>query len=463
MTNRILLKGGTVISVDPAVGDFTAGDVLIEGDRIAAVGLSVDAGDAEVRDMTGKVVLPGFVDTHRHGWQGVTPQIGADYLLPEYFQVAMGMLGGKYTAEDLGASNTHARLEALYSGITTMLEWSHLLNTPEHTDAAIDGLRSVPARSVFAYGGGNQHWAEVPANPNLLDADDARRARTDHFADNTGLVTMSMGVRGPEFSTMEATTHDFGLARELDLRLSVHVGDGPFGLMTPAVELLHEAGLLGPDITFVHCNTCEDTHFAMMADSGATASISPATEMLMGHGFPATGRLLAAGLRPSLSIDSVGTGPGDMFNEMRSALSCERALQNEAALGRYDYTGSTEKLTSRDVLEFATIQGARALGLEDQIGSLSPGKQADVIVLDVSAASLSPVLNPIGSVVLSAAADNVDLVYVAGQLVKDEAGFVGIDETKILAEAHAAQQRITAAGGLPGYATDWDFETITGS
>jgi 5-methylthioadenosine/S-adenosylhomocysteine deaminase len=463
MTDKILLKGGTVISVDPTLGDFATGDVLIEGDRIAAVAASIDVSDAEVKDMTGKVVLPGFVDTHRHGWQGVTPQIGADYLLPEYFQVAMGMLGPNYSAEDLRASNAHGRLEALYSGITTMLEWSHLLNSADHTDAAIDGLRAVPARSVFAYGGGSVHWGEVPANPNLLDAADARRVRTDHFADNSGLVTMSMGVRGPEFSTMDVTRHDFDLARELDLRLSVHVGDGPFGLMTPAVELLHEAGLLGPDITFVHCNTCEDTHFAMMAECGATASISPATEMLMGHGFPATGRLLAAGVRPSLSIDSVGTGPGDMFNEMRSTLSCERALQNEAALGRLDYTGVSEKLTSRDVLEFATIQGARTLGLEDQVGSLTPGKQADVIVLDLSTVSLNPTLNPVGSLVMSAAADNIELVYVGGNVVKDVTGFVGIDESKIVSEAHSAQRRITAAAGVPEYATDWDFETITGT
>src|SRR6476469_3816845 len=210
MAQRTLIKGGTVISVDPGVGDFETGDVLIENGVIAAVGASLEAGDAEVIDATDRIVLPGLIDTHRHTWQALFRNIGSDWTLAHYFTGLHGTMSELYRPEDTYAGNLIGTLEALDGGITTLLDWSHNLNTPDHSDAAVDALQESGARVVFAHGGGHQHWQPVSslAHP----ADDVRRIRNGRLGSDDALVTMALAPRGNQFATMEVTQADWALA-----------------------------------------------------------------------------------------------------------------------------------------------------------------------------------------------------------------------------------------------------------
>src|SRR5262249_34692616 len=194
-----------------------------------------------------------------------------------------------------------------------------------------------------------------------------------YFSSDDGLMTLAMGTRGPGFCKPEVVKHDWELAREVGAPISVHVGMGPWAGRFGMVSQLNEMGLLGPDTTYIHCNYLSDDEFRLGADTGGKVSIAPSVEMSMGQGTPPVARALAHGLRPSLSIDVVTTVPGDMFTQMRFLFASARLVEHEAAFA----AGNAEEptlLTSRDVLEFATIEGARVCGLENRTGSLTPGQ-----------------------------------------------------------------------------------------
>ena len=423
MARRTLIKGGTVISVDPAVGDFETGDVLIENGAIAAVGANLEAGDAEIIDATDRIVMPGLIDTHRHTWQALFRNIGSDWTLAHYFTGLHGTMSQLYRPEDTYAGNLIGTLEALDGGITTLLDWSHNLNTPEHSDAAIAALQETRSRVIFAHGCGFAHWAPVSS---LAHDEDIRRVADQYFSSDDQLVTLAMAPRGNQFATLEVTEHDYKLAQELSIRITCHAGDGEWGKGRPIAQL-HERGLLDSTQTYVHCNSLADDELAMMADAGCTASISPDIELQMGHGWPATGRLLEAGVRPSLSIDVCCSNGGHLFGTIRATIGTQRGFDQAAAGG-----GLTElRLTCRDVLEFATIEGARAVGMDSKIGSLTPGKRADVILLRTDNFGMTPLNNPVGAVVYNAHPGLVDTVLVDGEVVKRDGTLVGVDVARV--------------------------------
>jgi cytosine/adenosine deaminase-related metal-dependent hydrolase len=248
---------------------------------------------------------------------------------------------------------------------------------------------------------------------------------------------MAFAARGPQFTTLDITADEFRRARALGLRISLHVGDGIWGTTRPVVQLASR-GLLGDDITYVHCNTLTDEDFRLIGDSGATASISPEVELQMGHGFLATLKLIEVGVRPSISIDIVTSIAGDMFGAMRMLLAGTRAVANDAAL-REGRIVDPLPLMSRDVLEFATFQGARACGLEARTGSLTPGKEADIVLIDTDSLNLIPINNPHGIVVECAHAGNVDTVIVAGRLVKRDKRLLGVDLQRMRTRVDAAR------------------------
>jgi len=429
MANRTLIKGGTVITVDPAVGDFyPSGDVLVEGNKIVAVAQTIDAGDAEVIDATDCLVLPGLIDTHRHTWQALFRNIASDWTLAHYFTGLHGTMSELYRPEDTYSGNLIGTLEALDSGITTLLDWSHNLNTPDHADAAVDALEESGARVVFAHGGGHQHWQPVSSIPH--PADDVRRLRGGRLSSDDALVTMALAPRGNQFATMEVTQADWALAEELGLRITCHFGDGAWGKSRP-VAALAANGMLGPQMTFVHCNTLADDELGMMAANGVTASISPDIELQMGHGWPATGRLMDAGIRPSLSIDVCCSNGGHLFGTMRATVGTQRGFDNEAAQAEGKPWVDEMELTCRDVLEFATIEGARACGLDGKIGSLTPGKRADVILLRTDTFGMTPLNNPIGQFVYNAHPGLVDTILVDGKVAKRDGELVGLDAARV--------------------------------
>jgi 5-methylthioadenosine/S-adenosylhomocysteine deaminase len=428
MSDRKLIKGGTVITVDPELGDLDRADVLVEDGAIAAVGPDLGVTDAEMIDATDCVVMPGFVDTHRHTWQALFRNIASDWTLAHYFTGLHGTMSGLYRPEDTYSGNLIGTLEALESGITTLLDWSHNLNTSDHSDAAVDAAFESGARVVFGHGAGHQHWQPVSSLPH--PADDVRRLRTGRLSSDDSIVTLCLAPRGNQFATLEVTEEDWQLAEELGIRISCHFGDGEWGKNRPVAQLA-ERGLLGPTMTFVHCNTLADDELAMMAEAGVSASISPDIELQMGHGWPATGRLLEAGIRPSLSIDVCCSNGGHMFGTIRATIGTERGFDNEQARDRGEASVSEMELTCRDVLEFATIEGARACGLGDTIGSVTPGKRADLIVIRADSFGMTPLNNPVGQVVYNAHPGLVDTVLVDGNVVKRGGVFVNVDTDRV--------------------------------
>ncbi|MFE2041449.1 amidohydrolase family protein [Streptomyces sp. NPDC059477] len=434
---RILLKQGTVITMDDGLGDFDTADVLVRGEVIEAIGPDLGEPDARVVDARGMIVLPGFVDTHRHTWQASLRGIAADWTLGQYMTGLHLGLSALFEPEDTYAGNLLGAVEALDSGITTLLDWSHNVDTAEHSDAAVRALYDAGLRAVFAHGGGAGMY-QVPSD--VPHDADVRRVRDRYFSSADQLVTMAMAVRGPQFASLEVTEHDLRLARELGLPISMHVGDGEWGRSRP-VTRLNKLGLLGPDITYVHCNTLADDELRDIADSGGTVSIAPDIEMQMGHGWPATGRLTRVGIRPSLSIDTCVSNSGHMFGTMQICLATQRAIDNEQP-GASDRPAVS--LSSRDVLSFATVEGARACGLDHKVGTLTPGKQADIVLLRTDNTALTPLNNPIGQVVYAAHPGLVDTVLVAGRVVKSGGRLHGDMEARARRLAVASRDALFA-------------------
>jgi len=441
---RTLIRGACILSVDPTVGDLDRGDILIEGARIAAVGPDLGPVDAEIVDAGAMIAIPGFVDTHRHTWQSCLRGLSVDWTHRHYYAGTRGVMGPLYRPEDVYAGNLLGICEALDSGITTLFDWSHNMNSPEHADAAYEGLRDSGSRAVLGYGSSNASWLPISDIPH---PEDARRMRAEHFASNDGLVTMAMAIRGPEFTTWDVTVSDWQLARDLDLPISVHVGAGEFG-RGRSVGLLHRHDMLGPDVTHIHCNTLSDEELVMICDTGGTTSVSPDVEMQMEMGYPATGRLMATGIRPSLSIDVPTAVAGNMFGLMRSALEVERLLVNEAAIARGELI-EVPTITARDMLEFATLQGARACGLGDRVGSITPGKDADIVLIRTDDLAMTPLNYPVGQVVMYAHPGLVDTVYIAGRCVKRAGKLRSVDVDRVRRVATDSCDYLRKTAGIP--------------
>ncbi|MCZ0991527.1 amidohydrolase family protein [Streptomyces diastatochromogenes] len=419
---KTLLTGGTVVSMDPAVGDLDRGDVLIEDGVIVEVAERIDAPDAEVIDATDRIVMPGFVDNHRHTWQTAFRGVGADWTFPEWAVAMHGTVKPHYQPEDVYVGTLLGRLEALHSGVTTMLDWYHVAQSPEHEDAAVAALRDAPGRSIFCLGAG---WG-------TLDPVDAavRRVRADLAGD--GPVTMALGLRGPEDTSMDTVARELKLAAELGLRTSLHIASD--GTQRPVAEL-REHGLLRDTTTFVHANGISDEELRMLADAGSSVSISPDVELKMGFGWPMTGRVLAAGLRPTLSIDDVPSVGGDMFSTMRTAFAVQRGLDGG--------------LRSRDLLAFVTVDAAQSCGLDARTGSLTPGKDADIILLRTDDLTVFPVTDPAATIVSAGHPGLVDTVLAAGRVVKRDGVLVDVDLPALRTRLLASRNRIAAAAGIP--------------
>jgi cytosine/adenosine deaminase-related metal-dependent hydrolase len=441
---RILIQGATILSLDPRIGDFR-GDILVEGSRIIAVEPSIPCVDAEVIPAQRMIALPGFVDSHRHTWQSLLRGTAVDWTLAQYFAGVRGVMGRLYTPDDMYVANYLGALEALDAGITTLYDWSHNNNTPDHADAAVRGLKDAGLRAVFGYGNANDEW--IPPSTRLTGFSDVERVRRTHFSSDDQLVTMAFAARGPQFTTLDITADEFRRARDLGLRITLHVGDGVWGTTQPVVQLASRA-LLGDDITYVHCNMLTDDDFRLIGDSGATASISPEVELQMGHGFLATLKLIDVGVRPSISIDIVTSIAGDMFGAMRALLAGTRAVVNDQAL-RERRVVDPLPLMSRDVLEFATVQGARACGLAARTGSLTPGKEADIVLPDTNSLNLLPMNNPKGAVVECAHVGNVDTVIVAGRIVKRDKRLLRVDLSQLRGRIDTARDDLFRRANVP--------------
>lgn len=438
---RTLIRGARILSQDAKLGELR-GDILIEGRHIAAVAPRLEAHADEVIDAGNMIALPGFIDTHRHTWETALRHIGVGWEFLDYLNKFLIPYGNLFTADDVYAGNLLGAVSALESGITTLRDESHIQNSPQHTEAAIQGLRDSGIRAVFDYGWPALDMGGWLMNSTRLHPQDIRRVRREILSSDDDLVTLNMMLRGPEMTTMDVAKADLFLMRELGLRGCLHVGCGEFSKNNPGVVALHKHKLLGPDLTYIHCCTCSDDELHMIKDSGGTVSVAATIDVNMpGLGLPATGRLLKAGIRPSLSVDVEISAAGDMFTVMRAALTG----QQMEILHNPDLAAGSKKFDAKDLLEFATIEGARACGLESRTGSLTPGKEADLILIRADDLNLAPVTDAAGAVVGGAHPGNVDMVMVAGRIVKRHGKMLHVDTQRVIALATQSRDRLMKA------------------
>jgi len=438
MPKELLIKGGNVVTVDPAIGDLPVGDVLVRDGSIVDVGLNLATSepDAEVIDAEGRLVIPGLVDTHRHVWQGAiggfTPQVtGAGY-----DPAVLHGIAPRHSAEDVYAGTLWGALQALDAGITTIGDWAHNLQSAEHADADLRGLQESGIRGYFLYGGPGPA-SEDPNPPHPVDA---RRMRDEQFADGAnGRLRMGMALRGPCFTSAERNAEDFAFARELGLPISVHVG---MAGTSDAVTTLQRYDLLGADVNYAHGNMLTDEEFDLIAQSSGTLSITPSSDMLMQFGtYPGTGRALARGIVSGFGIDTICSVGTDLFSEMRLALAAERSRANAAALARGERVPTVD-LHQRDMLRLATLDGARVWNLGDEIGSLTPGKLADIAIIDMRSPHLDGYGDPVAVMVLGAGPADVETVIVGGDVVKRDGRLVGSHVDKALDLMHQTRDRL---------------------
>lgn len=446
--NRKLIKNGIVLTLDPSIGDFKKADVLVEGSKIVEVKPNIEVSNCEVIDASNMIVMPGFVDSHRHTWESVVRNVGADWSLQKYLgSIYYGNIGSRRSPSDDYIANLLGALEALDAGVTTILDWSMIIS-PDHTEEMIRGLKESSIRAVFAHGcpGDGDYWNRDSV---LDNGEDARRIKEKHFSSNDQLLTMGLAIRGPEFSSWDTSVKEIQLARELDVVCSMHLGFGTWGATNYSIEKLNEAGLLGPDLNYVHANAISSEAVKLLAEKGGSVSVTPEIEMMMGHGYPATGLCVENGLRPCLGVDVVTSTGGDMFAQMKFTLQAERSRINEKILAEGEMPGPPLNISAREILEFATIEGAKALLLDDKVGTLTPGKQADLIMIRTTDLNIFPVNDPIGTVVQCAHTGNVDSVYVAGNAVKKDGKMINVDLDRVRKLAIEARDSIYKEYGNP--------------
>ena len=426
MTDRKLIKDAIVITMDPTLGELPRASVLVEDGRITAIAPDLSADDAEVIDAGGDIVIPGFIDTHRHTWETSIRTSAPDFALITYFGSILDKFAPHYRPDDVYAGNLWGSLECINAGITTLVDWSHIMNTPAHADAAVRGLQESGIRSVFAYGFPNTSlvdwWFGPDYTGSVLSSDgaEARRLRQQYFNSDDQLITMALATRGPGFCKPEVVRHDWELAKELGINITVHVAMDRFGYTKLQIAALRDMDLLYPNTTYIHASHFTDEEWALVRDSGGNVSFSPQVEVQMGHGWAPAVTALEYGVPIGLSSDVATTVSSDQFTQMHAIFGSERGRKHQAAWDD-DLDGlqpSPGLITSRQVLDWATLGGAQVAGIADRTGSLTPGKQADIVILDGGAVNVAPIIDPVGAVVCAADVSNVKTVLVGGRILK---------------------------------------------
>ena len=415
MTSRTLIRNATVITMDDSLGDLSSANVLIEEDRIAAVG-EVAPADAEIVDGSTSIVIPGLINAHLHTWQTALRGVVSNWTLLEYLRKMHARLATAFQPDDLYIATLMGALNQISCGTTTLVDWCHNNPTPGHNDAAIDALFESGIRAAFFHG--TPKPDPKPGQPGFWEIPHPRSELERLLKHRIGgLVSLGAAILGPHYSTMDVAVHDFRMAKELGLIASMHQGGGT--ARTPeGWTRLEEERLLGPHINIVHGNNLSDDQLARFCSLGVSFSVAPENEMSQGHGFPITGRLRKLGRAPSLGVDLESVISGEMLTVARFALGMQRALDNAAHREATGTIPETSTITTREALAWVTIEGARMLRMDDRIGSIAPGKQADLVMISTGALNMQPVHYPVSTVVMQTTLANIDSVMVAGQWKK---------------------------------------------
>ncbi|WP_245967047.1 amidohydrolase family protein [Sphaerisporangium album] len=437
---RVLLTGATIVTMDPGLGVLPRADLLIEGGRIAAVAPDLPIGDALVIDVTGSILAPGFVDTHRHAWEAQLRRSMPDVNdLGEYVMTTLAGIAPAYQPHDMYIGTKLAALTAIDSGITTMLDFSHNSRTAAHSDSAIQALLDTGIRAVHAsmrphFGDWDGQW---PA--------DLTRLKNTYFASGDQLLTLRLAVLATEEIAGPDLAYGPRLARVArDLGIGVSI-DAVFGVpSSDAILGWAKEGILGPDVTLIHCTGLTGPAWRAMADAGAAVSLAPTSDAQIGleNAVPAIDEALTAGIRPGLSIDVEVALASDMFTQMRALHAIQRMRAVNAAYGTMD---TPARIGVHDVLDFATLQGANSIGLGGVTGSLTPGKQADLLVVHAEDLNNMPLNDPIGTLVLGSDPRNIDAVFIAGQVRKWAGTVLDVDLPTLRQDVSDSRDRVLKA------------------
>ena len=464
---RYVIRGGAVMSMDPKVGDFAQADVLVDGKKILAVGPNLAAHGVPVIDARGRIVMPGFIDTHHHQFETALRSFLADGVLindgsgtasanQTYYEFILLKFAPVYRPKDVYINELFGGLSQLDAGVTTVHDISQIHHSPAHSDAAIQALFDTGRRAAFGYfesaGGvaGNQYPG------------DAVRIKKQWFSSSDQLVHMIMG--GEVYLGDATTQQSWTIGRQLGLQIAAHILS-PFGIR-PILDALaqgqggsnHNIGL-GPDNLFVHMTGMSDLGWQGVKDAGAQVSLAVPIEMNMRHGIPPILKMQSLGLEPSLSVDVECTMTADFFTQMRSMMTMQRAVVNQMILeqGNFVYPnqwptpapGTPALLNTRDVLRYATMNGAKALRLDGKVGSLTPGKEADIIILDAQSINVAPLNHVPGAVVSLMDRSNVETVIVAGKVRKWKQRLLDVDLRRLRGDLEASRDYVFNAAGIP--------------
>jgi cytosine/adenosine deaminase-related metal-dependent hydrolase len=424
---ELLIRNAYVLTMDAAVGDIANGDVHIRAGTIAAVGRGLQAPGAEVIDGAGMLVLPGLVETHWHLWTTLLRSLAGDAQEHGYFPTSR-TVGTFYTADDMYVAGRLAAAEAINSGITFVHDWCHNVRGPAYAEAALRALAETGIRARFSYGSPTGASGDVS-----IDLDDLTRLR-ERWDERSGdgRLTLGLAWRG---AGSAATLRDYEVAKDLGLPISVHANN--FQTSAGGIQQLADRRLLGPGMQVIHAVWCTPSEIRALADNRVTVSVSPYSEMRIGFGFPIVADLLAAGVTVGLSVDTPAlSGNADMFGIMKAIQN----IENGRALNEF-------KLTARRVLELATIDGARSMGIADSVGSLTPGKRADLIMVDTRAVNLAVFTEPAHLLVEAAQPANVDTVVIDGRVVKRGGRLTQLDVADVIDDAARALTDVRRRSG----------------
>ena len=436
---RVLLKGGTILSMDPAVGDFLKGDVLIDGSRISAIDKSISSRGATVIDATGTIITPGFVDTHRHAWQNhFRRAIPNSALLSDYSAFTHSGIGPFSRPQDHYAGNLISDLGAIHSGITSMLDYSHNTRSGAHADSAIQAHFDSGLRAVFAYG---------PASVGTWDRQhpqDIARVKERFFSSDDQLVSLRLATNLVE--------ENFVLARANGVKVTsdaAFVRNPPIPTYVPTLMDFGRRGLLGPDVTLIHGTAFPDEVFRMIRDTGTRLSLAPTSDAhyrTLGDSITPIQKVLDFGIVAGLSVDVEVTLSSDFFSQMRMAFYVQRMLANKRFTD--GDTSAPVEMNARRILEMATLNGAKCNGLEHKVGALAPGKEADILMIEADDVLNMPLNSAVGTVVLGADTSSVRNVFIGGQLKKWNGKLVGVDINKVRTLVYASRDYLAKQSQL---------------
>lgn len=428
---KILIKGAQVISMAEDRPDSEHVDLLIEGGRITSIGTDLEDQSAEIVYASGMIVIPGLINAHMHTWQTGLRGVAANWSLIEYIHWMHNELASKFTPYDIEIATLVGALNQINCGTTTLADWCHNNPTPDHTDAAIRGLRKSGIRAVYLHGTPHPHDENVDHSEVPHPESEINRLLGTQFNSEDDLLTLGMAILGPHYSTPEVAISDLQLAKDKGLIVSMHQSGGP-ARSADGWERVEAAGVLGPNVNVVHGTDLADDRLQSLVDLGVSFTVTPEIEMGVGHGFSITGRLQKLGASPSLGIDIESCISGEMLVAARMAMAQQRALDHEQSRQETGLMAFPLTITGKEALSWATIHGARALGLAEKVGSIEVGKFADLVFVNASSINLWPSHDAIATV-LQASIANIDSVMINGEWRKKDGGLVcgDIDALKV--------------------------------